>query len=121
MPSRRLCADVEAERDEALESARTAWAVHSEHVETMNVRLLHAQAVADDWKRRAERAAAAVERVRALTYASDDGSEWPHRDDCDGVDDCSGCWAHDVRRALDGSDLPDEVRKRRAHAKERDA
>jgi hypothetical protein len=45
-------ADLGAEVENQRQSARTAWDVHAEHVETMNRRLLHEQAVAEE--RRAE-------------------------------------------------------------------
>jgi hypothetical protein len=61
-----------AEVADLRQSARTAWDVHAEHVETSNVRLLHWQAVADDERRRAESAEAALTRVRAEADALDE-------------------------------------------------
>ena len=53
-------AELRAEVENQRQSARTAWDVHAEHVETSNVRMLHWQAVAEDEKRRAEAAEAKV-------------------------------------------------------------
>lgn len=36
--------------------------------------------------------------VLALTYASDDGSEFEHSEGCDGQSECGACWAADIRR-----------------------
>ncbi|UOK18044.1 hypothetical protein QLQ75_gp50 [Gordonia phage Santhid] len=44
--------------------------------------------------------AAALARVEALTYASDDGSEWEHNPRCQGEPDCPACWAAAIRWAL---------------------
>jgi hypothetical protein len=61
-----------AEVADLRQSARTAWDVHAEHVETSNVRLLHWQAVADEERRRAESAEAALTGVRELCEAKED-------------------------------------------------
>ena len=68
--------------------------------------------VADDLTLMAERAedaeaerdalAARIERVRALTYESSDGHEYPHVPDCVGVETCPACWAAAIFTALDG-------------------
>jgi hypothetical protein len=43
------------------------------------------------------------DRVLALAYASDDGSEYEHDHGIgDGHDECPACWAEDIRRALNG-------------------
>ena len=49
---------------------------------------------------------AAVQRVRDLTYASTDGTEWEHNGHVpdEGEAECPGCWAEGIRRALDGTD-----------------
>lgn len=39
--------------------------------------------------------------VLALTYASDDGSEFEHSEGCDGQSECGACWAADIRRLAD--------------------
>ena len=39
--------------------------------------------------------------VLALTYASDDGSEFEHSEGCDGQSECGACWAADIRRVAD--------------------
>ena len=48
---------------------------------------------------------AAVQRVRDLTYASTDGTEWEHNGHApdSGEAECPGCWAEGIRRALDGT------------------
>lgn len=49
-------------------------------------------------------AAARVERVRKLIYASDDGTKHEHNGHAahEGEAECPGCWAADILRALDG-------------------
>ncbi len=46
---------------------------------------------------------AAVERVRELTYASDDGTEYEHNYHMatEGEPECPACWAGSIRRALE--------------------
>lgn len=39
--------------------------------------------------------------VLALTYTSDDGSEFEHSEGCDGQSECGACWAADIRRVAD--------------------
>jgi hypothetical protein len=43
---------------------------------------------------------AAVRAVEALTYASDDGSEWEHNPGCDGEAECPACWADHISAVL---------------------
>lgn len=50
----------------------------------------------------ANRAEAALDRVKALTIASDDGAEWEHNDRCEGEPSCPACWAADILRAIAG-------------------
>lgn len=47
---------------------------------------------------------AAISRVRELTYASDDGTEYDHNGPAAvcGEPECPACWAAAIRRALDG-------------------
>lgn len=46
--------------------------------------------------------AAKVSAVRALAYASDDGSEYMHNGhEFSGEPDCPACWAADIRKALE--------------------
>lgn len=49
-------------------------------------------------------AEAAAQRVRDLTYASTDGTEWEHNGHAPawGEAECPGCWVEGIRRALDG-------------------
>jgi hypothetical protein len=43
------------------------------------------------------------QKIRALTFASDDGSEYEHEHGpADGYPECPACWAADIHRALDG-------------------
>ena len=45
---------------------------------------------------------AKVARVEALTYATDDGTEYEHDHDAiDGYPECPACWAHTIRAALE--------------------
>lgn len=60
----------------------------------------------DHWKERAEAAEAAIERVRAITYASDDGSEFEHTHPDGGEPECPACWVEGIRAVLDGSETP---------------
>lgn len=55
-------------------------------------------------KHRADEAEAALERVRELTYASDDGLEYDHNGPASvcGEPECPACWAQAIRKALDG-------------------
>ncbi|APE10790.1 hypothetical protein BO226_17610 [Rhodococcus sp. 2G] len=47
---------------------------------------------------------AALDRVRELTYASDDGTEYEHDHPAgQGSPECPACWATAIRRALDGT------------------
>lgn len=53
-----------------------------------------------------DRLAAAVERVRALVYVSDDGTRYGHdgHSPIDGYPECPGCWADGILAMLDGTD-----------------
>lgn len=55
-----------------------------------------------DQKKRARTAEAALDRVKAMTFASDDGTEWEHNDRCEGEPSCPACWAADILRAIAG-------------------
>lgn len=46
------------------------------------------------------RLVAALRAVEALTYASDDGSDFEHSEGCDGQSECDACWAADIRAAI---------------------
>ena len=59
----------------------------------------------------AGKAVVAVERVRALAYASDDGTRYGHdgHSPIYGYPECPGCWADDILAMLGGAD--DELNK----------
>lgn len=45
---------------------------------------------------------ATQDRLLALCYASDDGTEYEHVPGCEGEDTCPACWAASIRQALEG-------------------
>jgi hypothetical protein len=47
---------------------------------------------------------ATVERLRELVFASDDGSEYEHIPDCEGIAECPACWAVAIDAALASSE-----------------
>lgn len=53
-----------------------------------------------------DRLAAQVERVRALTYVSDDGTRYGHdgHSPIDGYPECPGCWSDGILAMLNGAD-----------------
>ena len=53
-----------------------------------------------------DRLAAQVERVRELTYESDDGTRYGHdgHSPIAGYSECPGCWSDDILAVLDGAD-----------------
>lgn len=62
-----------------------------------------AEARADEALAQVAELEARLERVTALAVASDDGSEYEHDHGIgDGHDQCPGCWAEDIRKAVSG-------------------
>ena len=70
--------------------------------------VLNLPTITDDHRARAALAVIVPEvtqQVRALTYASDDGSEYEHdHGPLEGHDECPACWAADIRKVLDELD-----------------
>ena len=52
------------------------------------------------------------EALTALTYQSDDGTEYEHTEGCEGEAECPGCWAQDIRALLDAHPAPEGDRTR---------
>lgn len=60
--------------------------------------------VAQGWLANWKAAQQRIDKALALTYASDDGTEYSHSHRRgEGEPDCPACWAHDIRAALTGA------------------
>lgn len=70
--------------------------LHRDHTEDLETGIASAVREIDEMR-------AALDRVRALTYASDDGTEWEHiHPPEEGEPECPACWAAGIRHAIEG-------------------